>query len=104
MNLRGNPGEGLRARPPTWTGIRFRVTLARMTIILILAIALLVGATVQSRWVLLLPLGTGAGTALAIAATGHSLGDTPIPFLVIVCTLVMLGGQGLRSRSVSPMS
>jgi hypothetical protein len=104
MNLRGNPGEGLRARPPTWTGIRFRVTLARMTIILILAIALLVGATVQSRWVLLLPLGIGAGTALAIAATGHSLGDTPIPFLVIVGTLVMLGGQGLRSRSVSPMS
>jgi hypothetical protein len=75
-----------------------------MTIILILAIALLVGATVQSRWVLLLPLGIGAGTALAIAATGHSLGDTPIPFLVIVGTLVMLGGQGLRSRSVSPMS
>jgi hypothetical protein len=52
---------------------------------------------------LLLPLGIGAFTALAIAATGHGLGDTPIPFLVIVCTLVMIGGQGLRSRNVSPM-
>jgi len=75
-----------------------------MTIILVLAIALLVGAAVQSRWVLLLPLGIGAGAAFAIAATGHGLGDTPIPFLVIVSTLVMLGGQGLRSRRVSPMS
>ena len=75
-----------------------------MTIILVLAIALLVGAAVQSRWVLLLPLGIGAGAAFAIAATGHGLGDTPVPFLVIVSTLVMLGGQGLRSRRVSPMS
>lgn len=73
-----------------------------MTIILVLAIALLVGAAIQSRWVLLLPLGIGAGTAFAVAATGHGLGDTPIPFLVIVSTLVMLGGQGLRSRKVSP--
>ena len=75
-----------------------------MTIILILSIALLVGAAVQSRWVLLLPLALGAFTAFAIAATGHGLGDTPIPFLVIVCTLVMIGGQGLRSRNVSPVS
>jgi hypothetical protein len=75
-----------------------------MTIILILAIALLVGAAIQSRWALLLPLGIGAGAAFAIAATGHGLADTPIPFLVIVSTLVMLGGQGLRSRTVSPMS
>ena len=74
-----------------------------MTIILVLTIALVVGDLAQSRWVLLLPLGIGVGTALAIAATGHSLGDTPIPFLVIVSTLVMLGGQGLRSRRVSPM-
>ena len=75
-----------------------------MTIILVLTIALLVGAVVQSRWVLLLPLGLGAFTALAIATTGNGLGDTPIPFLVIVCTLVMIGGQGLRSRNVSPTS
>jgi hypothetical protein len=88
----------------SWTAITVRVTLPRMTIILILAIALLVGTAVQSRWVLLLPIGIGAFTALAIAATGDGLGDTPIPFLVILCTLVMIGGQGLRSRNVSPMS
>lgn len=75
-----------------------------MTIILVLAIALVVGALVQNRWALLLPLGIGAATALAMAVTGHGLGDTPIPFLVIVCTLVMLGGQGLRSRKVSATS
>ena len=86
----------------SWTGFTVRGTLRRMTIILILAIALLVGATVQSRWVLLLPLAIGASVALVIAATGHGLGDTPIPFLVIVCTLVMIGGQGLRSRKSHP--
>jgi hypothetical protein len=75
-----------------------------MTIILILAIALVAGVIVQSRWALLLPLGLGVGAAFAIAATGHALGDTPIPFLVVVSTLVMVGGQGLRSRIISPAS
>ena len=69
-----------------------------MSIILVLTVALVAGMIVQSRWALLLPLGIGAGVALAIAATGHDLGDTPIPFLVVVSTLVMVGGQGLRSR------
>jgi hypothetical protein len=69
-----------------------------MTIILILAVALVCGVMIQSRWALLLPLGFGASVAIAIAATGHGLSDTPIPFLVVVSTLVMVGGQGLRSR------
>jgi hypothetical protein len=75
-----------------------------MTIILILAVALVGGVILRSRWALLLPLGIGAGVALAIVASGHGLGDTPIPFLVVVCTLVMVGGQGLRPRIVSPIS
>jgi hypothetical protein len=75
-----------------------------MTIILILAVALVAGVIIQSRWALLLPLGLGASVAFAMAATGHGLGDTPIPFLVVVSTLVMVGGQGLRSRSISPTS
>jgi uncharacterized membrane protein len=70
-----------------------------MTIILILAVALVAGMTIQSRWALLLPVGTGAGVAATLAATGHSLTDTPIPFLVVVGTLVMIGGQGLRSQT-----
>jgi hypothetical protein len=69
-----------------------------MTIILLLVTALVAGTILQSRWALLLPLAFGAGVAFAIAATGHGLGDTPIPFLVVVSTLVMVGGQGLRSR------
>ena len=69
-----------------------------MTIILIPAIALAAGVIIQSRWALLLPLAVGACVAFAIAATGHAIDDTPIPFLVVVSTLVMVGGQGLRSR------
>ena len=65
-----------------------------MTIILILAVALLAGVIFQSRWALFLPLACGACVAFAIAVTGHGLSDTPIPFLVVVSTLVMVGGQG----------
>jgi hypothetical protein len=75
-----------------------------MTIILMLAVALVAGVILRSRWALLLPLGIGASVALAIVAKGQGLGDTPIPFLVVVCTLVMVGGQGLRPRIVSPIS
>jgi hypothetical protein len=73
-------------------------TLPFMTIILVLALALVAGMIIQSRLGLLLPLVIGSCAALAVVATGHGLGDTPIPFLVVVCTLVMVGGQGLRLR------
>jgi hypothetical protein len=69
-----------------------------MTIILIFAVALAAGVIIPSRWALLLPLAFGAGVAFAMAATGHAVDDTPIPFLVVVSTLVMIGGQGFRSR------
>ena len=75
-----------------------------MTIILVLTFALIAGLLIRSRWALLLPLAMGGCAALAIVATGHDLGDTPLPFLVIVCTLVMVGGQGLRPRVISPLS
>ncbi len=75
-----------------------------MTIILVLAVALVSGIIFRNRWALLLPLGIGACAALAVAASGHGLGDTPIPFLVVVGTLVMLGGQGLRPRAISQNS
>jgi hypothetical protein len=67
-----------------------------MTIILILAVALVAGMLFRSRWALLLPPGIGACAALGIVASGHGLSDTPIPFLVVVSTLVMVVGQGLR--------
>jgi hypothetical protein len=75
-----------------------------MTIILVLALALVAGLLISNRWALLLPLGTGVIAALAVVARGGGLGDTPIPFLVVVCTLVMIGGQGLRPRVTAPVS
>jgi len=75
-----------------------------MTIILFLALALVAGLLIRTRWALFLPLVMGACAALAIAASGRDLSDTPIPFLIVVCTLVMVGGQALRSRDVSPIS
>ena len=75
-----------------------------MTIILVLALAMAAGMLIRSRWALLLPLGIGALATLTIAARGGDLGDTPIPFLVVVCTLVMIGGQGLRPRMTAPVS
>ena len=69
-----------------------------MTIILILTVALVAGVVFRSRWILLLPLGVGGAAALAVVALGHGLGDRPIPFMVVMCTLVMVGGQGLRPR------
>jgi hypothetical protein len=82
-----------------WTLLGLRGSLQRMTIIFILALALIAGVIMPSRLALLLPLVVGAGGALAITASGGGLGDTPIPFLVVASTLVMVGGQGLRSRS-----
>jgi|SoiMethySBSTD1v2_1073268.scaffolds.fasta_scaffold07690_4 hypothetical protein len=87
-----------------WTALRLGGTILPMTIILILTLALVAGVLLKSRWALLLPLAMGVCAALAIVASGNGLGDTPIPFLVIVCTLVMIGGQGLRSRVPSPIS
>jgi hypothetical protein len=68
-----------------------------MSIILVLTVALVAGLFLKSRWALLLPFAMGACTVVAIAVTGHGLRDTPIPFVVVVGTLVMLGGQGLRA-------
>lgn len=84
-----------------WTTLELGGSLPVMTIILILAVALVAGVLIRSRWALLLPLVVGTCIALAIVASGHRVGDTPIPFLVVVCTLVMVGGQGLRPRIVS---
>jgi len=75
-----------------------------MTIILVLTAALVAGVCLRTRWALLLPIGMGACAALAIVASGHGVNDTPIPFLVVVSTLVMVGGQGLRPRLMSQNS
>ena len=69
-----------------------------MSIILVFIAALVVGLLVQQRWVLLLPVAVGASVAAVIALSGHGLSDTPIPFLVVASTLMMIGGRGLAWR------
>jgi hypothetical protein len=71
-----------------------------VTIILILVVALVAGMILKNRWALLLPLAVGACAAFVVASTGHSLNDTPIPFLVAVSTLVMVGGQGASRAKI----
>jgi len=89
---RCHPGQaGLDRAESRWHSVH-------MTIILILTLALAAGVLIRSRWALLFPLAFGAAVAFALAAAGHAVDDTPIPFLVIVSTLVMIGGQGVRSR------
>jgi hypothetical protein len=75
-----------------------------MTIILISVLAFAAGMFLRSRWALVLPLAIGSCAAIAAAASGHGLGDTPIPFLVVVCTVVMVGGQCTRRRVGSAIS
>jgi hypothetical protein len=84
------------------TRSNFRSRLSRMAIILILAVALVVGVIMPNRWALLLPIGLGVSVASIVAAAGQPLGDTPLPFLVLTSTLVMVAGQGLRARVISP--
>jgi len=74
-----------------------------MTIALLLVVALVIGARRPSRWTLLAPLALASLVSIALALTGHGLSDTPIPFLVVVGTLVMVGGQGLRSQGSPPL-
>jgi hypothetical protein len=72
-----------------------------MTMILILAVALAVGVSIQSRWAMVLPVAVGIVAALAVALTGNDLSDTPIPFLVVICTLAIAGARVARSRLIS---
>ena len=70
----------------------------RMTIALILAIAVGVGAGIRRWWALLLPLFFGCVSAAVVSMRGRGLADTPIPFRVVVGTLAMAIGILLRTR------
>ena len=71
-----------------------------MTMALILAAALAVGAVAGRWWALSLPFVAGALVASAILLTGHNLADTPIPFLIVTATIAVAAGVLLRSRSL----
>ena len=74
-----------------------------MTIALILAIAVGVGAGIRRWWALLLPLSVGCVSAAVVLMSGHGLGDTPIPFLVAMATLAMAVGILVRTRRMRHM-
>ena len=63
-----------------------------MTLTLVLIAAFGFGFGFRSWWLLLAPLLCGCAAAAAILLTGHSLTDTPIPFLVSASTIAMAAG------------
>ena len=67
-----------------------------MTLILVALAFLGIGASLQRWWTLALPVSVGGLAAVALAASGHGLGDTPIPFLIILSTAATAGGIVLR--------
>jgi hypothetical protein len=75
-----------------------------MTMILVVAAALALGASLRSRWTLLLPLAAGLAAAAAVAVTGNDLRDTPLPFLIAISTLALAAGKIARSRITSSVS
>lgn len=71
-----------------------------MTVALILAISVCVGAGIRRWWAVLLPLSVGCVSAAVVWMSGHGLGDTPIPFLVATATMAIAIGVILRTRQV----
>jgi len=72
--------------------------------LLIVAVAIVLGMSIRSRWAMLLPLSVGVVAALALAAAGRDLSDTPIPFMIVTSTLAVAAGKLARSWLVSPAS
>ena len=71
-----------------------------MTIALILALSVCVGVGIRRWWAPVLPVSLGAVSAAAISLSGHGLGDTPIPFIVVAATAAVGVGVLLRGRQL----
>ena len=69
-----------------------------MTTAILALVALAVGARLRRPAALWAPTIAGALILTFLALTGHSVADTPIPFLVVLTTLAMMLGRFLRSR------
>jgi hypothetical protein len=72
-----------------------------MTMILVLAVALAVGVSVHSRWVMVLPVAAGGIAVAVLALMGQDLSDTPIPFVVVMSTVAVAAANLARSRLMS---
>jgi peptidoglycan/LPS O-acetylase OafA/YrhL len=73
-----------------------------MTLLLFLITALVLGLMVPRRWTLVVPSLIGALGLGSLAVNGKHPTDTPIPFLVAVCTLAVILGTWLRTRRRDP--
>jgi hypothetical protein len=82
------------------TGLSAQPTLRLMTSLLLLAVAVGVGAGIRRWWALLLPLAVGCFSAAVVSMSGHGLRDTPIPFLAAMATLAMAAGILVRTRQL----
>ena len=67
-----------------------------MSLIFVVLAFIGVGAYWRRSWTLALPIAAGSLAAVLMAASGHGLGDTPIPFLVILSTVATAVGIVLR--------
>jgi len=65
----------------------------------VLVVAVGVGAGVGRWWAMALPLVLGTIVAALLVAGGNSLADTPIAFIVLVATAAIGVGVFLRRRS-----
>lgn len=70
-----------------------------MSILLIVIAGLVVGAVIPSRWMLTAPIAIGAAALIGMAANGHGIADTPVPFLIVGATLAIGSGRFVRRRS-----
>jgi|GEM_PF-3101846 len=63
-----------------------------MTLVFVAFSFFAVGFEFKRWWTVALPALLGALAAIAIAAGGHGLGDTPIPFLIVIGTIANVAG------------
>ena len=69
-----------------------------MTTAILALVAFAVGARLRRPIALWAPTIAGAMILTFLALTGHSVADTPIPFLVVLTTLALMLGRFLRTR------
>ena len=69
-----------------------------MTTAILALVAFAVGARLRRPIALWAPTIAGAMILTFVALTGHSVADTPIPFLVVLTTLALMLGRFLRTR------
>ena len=73
-----------------------------MSVIVLVLLAAGVGNRVGQWWTTGVPLALGATWTLTLTALGRGPGDSPIAFVVVVCTLAVAAGVALARRPAAP--